>query len=173
MKLAATFSPDRKYRYSLSRIWNEKCPLLMWIMLNPSRADQTRDDPTIKHCVTWSINAGYGGILVYNLFAHRSTYPESLLTAKDPVGPENDERIIQAIRSVDKAVCAWGTVSKKLAWRPLYVLGLLENLTGLYALRFNKGGDPAHPLYLRYNLKLSPIDVDAMKRVYRERNAPL
>lgn len=63
----AIFSPDRKYRYALWRIWDSK-PLAGWYMLNPSVADEKTDDPTIRKCCGFARRWGNGGILVLNLF---------------------------------------------------------------------------------------------------------
>ena len=140
MKLGAELSEDRKYRYSLFRIWNETVPALMFIMLNPSTADEGRDDPTIKRCMGFALNEGYGGIEVYNLFAFRSTSPGLLLNKSiDPVGEWNSDRIIKAAKTQAgrKIICAWGRVSKGLSWRAADVLVYLKDLE-LMALELGK-----------------------------------
>ena len=73
----ATFSSCRAYRYSLSRIWDKKKKLVLLIGLNPSTADEKVDDPTIRRCVNYAKNWGYGGFLMVNLFAYRTTLPSS------------------------------------------------------------------------------------------------
>lgn len=156
MELGATLSEDRKYRYRLWRKWGAN-PLLMWIMLNPSTADETKDDPTIKRVIGFSINEGFGGCIVHNLFAYRATVPFTLLQVKDPVGPENNERIIQDACE-HKVVCAWGNVYKTLLWRVEAVHKFLIDLDLNY-LKMTAFGQPSHPLYLPSKLKLKPIPV--------------
>lgn len=78
------------YRYWLCREWSPGLDSLVWLMLNPSTADATQDDPTIRRCMGFARRWGYGGITVVNLYAYRATNPRDLLTAADPVGPEND-----------------------------------------------------------------------------------
>ena len=89
-KNAAAFSPDRRYRYTLRRQWDDALPYCLFVMLNPSTADATQDDPTIRRCIGFTKAWGFGGLLVGNLFALRSTDPAALYHADDPVGPEND-----------------------------------------------------------------------------------
>jgi hypothetical protein len=50
----AEFSACRKNRYALWRVWNEADPLVMFIGLNPSVADETADDPTIRRCIQFA-----------------------------------------------------------------------------------------------------------------------
>jgi hypothetical protein len=158
VKCHAVFSPDRKYRFRLTRIWNESCPLLMWIMLNPSTADESRDDPTIRRCIGFSINNGFGGLLVHNLFSFRSSDPHFLYGQKDPVGPDYDDMIIEDACSGMRIICAWGTVPKMLLWRERDVLSFLKGLD-LNFLQMTKSQHPAHPLYLSSKCTLKPLIV--------------
>ena len=47
IKSDALFSKDRVYRYALWRIWDLKKPKVLFIGLNPSTADEIKNDPTI------------------------------------------------------------------------------------------------------------------------------
>lgn len=60
----ATFSKDRLYRYQLWRIWDESKPYMNVIGLNPSTADETKDDPTIRRCLGFAKAWGYGALRV-------------------------------------------------------------------------------------------------------------
>jgi len=84
MKSHATFSPCRKYRYSLFRIWDEDKSLVLFIGLNPSTADEKEDDPTIRRCINFAKQWGwgYGGLIMGNLFSFRATQPSDLKQAK-------------------------------------------------------------------------------------------
>lgn len=82
----ALLSEDRKYRYILSRTWDEAKPAVLFIGLNPSTADEKSDDSTIRKCINYAKCWGYGKILMANLFAFRSTDPSILIHAADPVG---------------------------------------------------------------------------------------
>lgn len=76
MNTNAILSEDRKYRYVLSRIWDESKPMVMIIGLNPSTADETKNDPTIIRCIDFAKSWGYGGVYMLNLFAFRATLPK-------------------------------------------------------------------------------------------------
>ena len=75
MKKDAVLSEDRKYRYLLSRNWDDTKPTVLFIGLNPSTADEKEDDPTINKCISYAKSWGYGKVLMANLFAFRSTNP--------------------------------------------------------------------------------------------------
>jgi len=159
MKLGATFSGDRKYRYRLSRIWNDNVRPLMWLLLNPSTADESRDDPTIRRCIGYAMNWGYGGVIIHNLFAYRSIYPEELISVwcQDPVGSDND-RAIDADARVYQIVCGWGNkvVTLKLDARLDQMRRLLRG-ADLYHLKLTAMQQPQHPLYLHSRLTMQPF----------------
>ena len=54
MKSEAILSVDRKYRYVLTRTWDETLLNIMFVGLNPSTADETTDDPTIRRCINFA-----------------------------------------------------------------------------------------------------------------------
>ena len=78
----ANFSSCHKYRYSLYRIWDKKKKFVLFIGLNPSTADEGMDDPTIRRCSGYAQNWGYGGFMMVNLFAYRTTFPSNLKKVK-------------------------------------------------------------------------------------------
>ena len=79
---SAEFSPDKVYRYELWRIWDEALPVCMFIGLNPSTADETVDDPTIRRCINFAKEWGYGQLVMTNLFAFRATKPAEMMRAR-------------------------------------------------------------------------------------------
>ncbi len=89
----AVLSADGVYRYRLWRTWDASKPTLAFLMLNPSTADATEDDPTIRRCLGFAKEWGYGSLVVVNLFALRSPNPDALRENDDPVGPENGEHL--------------------------------------------------------------------------------
>ena len=146
----ATFSDCRKYRYALSRTWNGKKKTILFIGLNPSTADEKIDDPTIRRCINYAQNWGYGSLLMVNLFAYRATMPSELKNVKNPIGNDNDLHIIELSKKADIAVAAWGNEGTLLN-RDKEVKKILPNLM---CLKINKSGQPSHPLYQKKDLKL-------------------
>ena len=147
----ATFSSCRTYRYSLSRIWDKKKKYVLFIGLNPSTANEESDDPTIRRCVNYAKNWGYGGFMMVNLFAYRTALPSKLKKVKYPVGQNNDKYIVTLSKKADITVAAWGN-NGNLYSRDKQILNLVPNLK---CLKVNKSGQPAHPLYLKKDLKLT------------------
>src|SRR5690606_19643797 len=108
----AVLSPDGRYRYQLWRTWDGAKAALGWVMLNPSTADASDDDPTIRRCISRAKAEGYGGILVCNLYAYRTPSPAVMWDAErkgiDIVGPENDSYLKAMWVDCDVVVAAWG-----------------------------------------------------------------
>ena len=75
---SAILSKNRKHRYLLSRIWDLKNETILFIMLNPSSADENIDDPTTKKVISYSKKWGYGGLHICNLYTYRTTSPKIL-----------------------------------------------------------------------------------------------
>ena len=144
----AIVSDNQLYRYQLSRVWNSSLPMVMFICLNPSTADHNDDDPTILKCIKYAQDWGYGGLLMGNLFAYRATEPLDMKRADDPIGPLNNHHLKLMSQQVDKIVCGWGNHGVYLD-RDEKVKSMFDNL---YALKINKTGSPAHPLYLKKSL---------------------
>ena len=150
IKTDALLSPCGRYRWWLSRTWGD-APPLVFIGLNPSTADASQDDPTIRRCIGFARREGCGGLLMLNLFAFRATDPAQLHCVADPVGPENDVTLVNMARG--RVVTAWGAhpaaFSRAAAIRSLVSAPLL-------CLGTTKDGSPRHPLYVRADEPLRP-----------------
>lgn len=149
----AIIDPTGTYRYLLGRRISDRGTSLLWIMLNPSTADASVDDATIRKLIGFSTRWGAARFEVVNLFALRSTDPQALRAHSDPVGTENDEHIERAIKRADTIVCAWGNDGSFMD-RDLVVRALVHEARKTpVALKLNNGGkrrQPAHPLYQPY-----------------------
>src|ERR1019366_6557448 len=99
MQRNAILSDCRRYRFELWRTWddllNDGNGYAMFVGLNPSTADETEDDPTIRRCTDYAQRWGYSGLCMTNLFAYRATLPQDMRGAPDPVGEGNDDHLIQ------------------------------------------------------------------------------
>lgn len=141
----ADISSCGQYRYKLWRIWDANTPLCNYIMLNPSTADAIKNDHTITKCINRAKVLGYGGILVSNLFAYRSTNPKFLKTCSDPIGPSNDSAILDCVQQSGITICAWGGHGK-LFDRSKIVRKMLEDMgIRLHHLGLSKEDFPLHP----------------------------
>ena len=156
MEKSAIISEDRRYRYTLSRLWDHEQSVIMFIMLNPSTLDAEQDNPTIRRCTNFAKAWGYGGLHITNLFAYRSKIPQDLLEVKDPVGVFNHNHIIELSKKCGACVCAWGNapIIHKMQQRNK-IIDLSEILIPCYCLGLTKYGTPKHPLYMKKNSVLS------------------
>lgn len=157
MNKAAIISTCGTYRYLLQRSWDARLQAVCFVMLNPSTADAELDDPTIRRCLGFARDWGYGQLEVVNLFALRATDPQQLRTHHDPVGPENFEQLIQSARVCQRVICAWGNHGDYLEQAEKVLSLLRENGIRPYALRISKIGQPCHPLYLPKHLQ--PVEL--------------
>lgn len=141
----AVFSSDRRYRYTLWQWWNRELPYVMFVGLNPSTADEVKNDPTVRRCINFAELWGYGGFCMTNIFAYRATDPKVMEAQEEPIGPDNDRWLKQVSNGSGLVVAAWGTHGSHLG-RAEEVLALIGPLC---CLGTNKDGSPKHPLYLR------------------------
>lgn len=156
---SAALSDCGRYRYLLGREWGDG-PTAVFVMLNPSTADGTHDDPTIRRLAGengFAHRWGCGALLVANLYAWRATDPAELWTADDPVGPENDAHLVAAATiAADTSgplVGAWGANARPDRIAAVLALPGMDRLT---ALGVTKAGQPRHPLYLKADLTPQP-----------------
>jgi hypothetical protein len=155
----AVLSTDERYRFVLTREWNTDLPLLGFVMLNPSTADASVDDPTIRRCMGFADRNGFGSIAVRNLYAYRATQPTELfkLSLRERMG--GNERHLAAIPAQgDPTVCAWGVLGGEAGKH------VAQQLAGAGAFLFHlgaltNGGHPRHPLYLRGDARMNRWNV--------------
>ncbi|MBB3937717.1 DUF1643 domain-containing protein [Aureimonas phyllosphaerae] len=154
--MTAVFSSCRTWRYRLERVWDAALPRVAFILLNPSTADETNDDPTIRRCIGYARAWGMGSLVLGNIFAYRSTSPFALREVCDPIGPDNDQHLAEIAVASSIVVCGWGAHGR-LHQRDRRVVELIAEAGGRpHALRLTNGGEPGHPLYLRKDLQPRP-----------------
>lgn len=163
MKRETIFSACRKYRYTLWREFygalaieppmlplegNRAHNYLMIIGLNPSTADETKDDPTIRRCIGFAKRWGYGALCMTNLFAWRDTKPEGMKLAADPIGEESGKWIDEIADGAGMILAAWGKHGT-FRGRDMEVMRAIEAKgKSIYCLGMNGDGTPKHPLYI-------------------------
>ncbi|HWL13108.1 MAG TPA: DUF1643 domain-containing protein [Ureibacillus sp.] len=172
MKRSAIF--DGKYRYSLSRTWDEGKGKVVFIMLNPSLADDIEDDQTTKRCINFSKKFGYGSLEIVNLFAYITSQPSELrdLDKTEAIGRENYKYIVRALNNAEKIIVAWGE-NGTIHQRHKEV----EELIGSYDIDclgpLTRDGHPRHPLYLSNDVELLPFKRPEKKVIKLVRTAPV
>ena len=156
----AIFSPDRVYRYFLID-WDlgSGKGICLFIMCNPSTADEYQSDPTITRCKGYAKDWGYRSLTICNIFAYRSTDASVLSRVPDPIGPANNDHILAAAQWADRIILAWSEEGR-LQGRGKAVGNMLTSLGmgwKMFVLKLNQSGEPSHPLYLRADLEPKPF----------------
>ena len=138
----ALFSDCRKYRYALWRIWDKSKPLVMFIGLNPSTANEATNDPTIESVERISRYNGYGGFYMMNLFGIISSDPKILKSVEDPIGDnmKHHDAVYSKCKSV---VFAWGAFKEAEDISRQFE----EKYPNALCIGQNKNRSPKHPLF--------------------------
>lgn len=162
LQRGAIISNCGRFRYRLTRRWGLG-RTLAFVMLNPSTANATEDDATVRRCMSFADREGFDAIEVVNLFAYRATDPAELRRAGYPVGPGNDEWIRSTVLGADAVCVAWGARVAGLE-RPQLVLPMLYALgVEPQCLRITRSGYPQHPLMLASSARLQPFTIEAIQ----------
>lgn len=146
----AIFSQCERYRYLLKIEWDSAGSLLQVIGLNPSTADEMKDDPTLKRCKDFARRWGHGGLLMTNLFAFRATEPKVMKAYPMPVGESdfNNGMLFDSATDAKQILCAWGKDGEFLS-RGAQVREALDKLGHeLHCFKLCQNGEPYHPLYM-------------------------
>lgn len=170
--MSAHFSPCRTWRYTLTREVadpqfgcidiDERDAAVTFVGLNPSTADETKDDPTIRRCVRFARDWGFTRLNMVNLFAYRATDPNDLFAAArdsiDVVGPENDHWISLTFGGSDAIIAAWGAPTP-LTMKRVEQFAETFDVWKFHALGLTALGSPRHPLYMRADSQPVVFDV--------------
>ncbi|MDD5006494.1 MAG: DUF1643 domain-containing protein [Candidatus Omnitrophica bacterium] len=145
----AIFSDDRKYRFVLWRKWDESKPMIMFIGLNPSTANEDQDDPTIHRVVGFAKKWGCGGVYMLNLFTYVTAYPKELMKCDDPLLLA-DHYLELFSHKAEQIVFAWGNFPEAIERaRNMRLLFPFAKCLGK-----NANGSPKHPLYIPGSMEL-------------------
>jgi hypothetical protein len=145
----AVISRCEKYRYKLTRTWDEKKGKVLFIMLNPSTANHIENDLTTIRCINFAEKWGYGGIMIGNIYPFRAKRPKDLKKwlnegsdyAFWKSGDDNRNHVEEMAKQADLIVCAWGCNYK--GGTP----GWVKELGDLFYLELCKDDiTPKHPL---------------------------
>lgn len=150
----AAWSPDpeRKYRYTLWRVFTTDKPkrIMALIGLNPSTATEFDDDPTVLRCWKRAQRMGFDAFVMLNAFAWRDTAPENMIAAIEPIGQDNDNWLVRCTSIAEVTIAAWGVHGAHLGRGE----AIKQFIPNLMCLGVTKGGHPRHPLYLKNDTPL-------------------
>ncbi len=161
MLKTAEISNCETYRYQLKRQWESEENLVLFICLNPATADAENNDKTCNRYIEFAKEHGYSGLIITNVFAFRSEFPNEMKNAENPVGLLNDEWIIKSIRLCKAIVVGWGN-DGAYQNRDIEVLKILKEHGKdklIFCLGKNTNGQPSHPSRLTKGTKFQPFDI--------------
>lgn len=148
----AVFSADRTHRYRLDRTLGPG-PAVLWVMLNPSTADTSRNDPTVRRVLGFSRVWGFGRVAICNLHSLRATDPRALDGVVDYTSHLGDDYLRAARADAAQVVVGWGSLGIRWPRRVAHVCSLLG--PDLWCLgRTARGTQPRHPLYVAGHVPL-------------------
>lgn len=154
----AIFNEDRTHRYTLWRRFKPGAKLenmIAFICLNPSTADETKNDPTVTRCINRAKEYGYDGFIMLNAFSYRATDPNEMKAqgVNASGDPENMTAILWTAKRVGMTVCGWSNHCQfRNRSRDLRHM-LIKHAIPAHHLSLNKTGEPKHPLYIGYDHK--------------------
>ena len=149
----AVYSDCEAYRYTLTRVWDAAGEKAVFVMLNPSTATETQNDPTVERCERRARALGFGAFRVTNIFAYRATDPKVMRAVPDPIGPDNDAAIADGAAWADGIICAWGSHGAHLDRGHQVEVMLRGAGYELHHLGLTLSGSPKHPLYIGYGMQ--------------------
>jgi len=157
VRRSAVLDPFGIYRYSLSRYWSVRNPTKVMIICgaNPSTADATVDDNTIRREMGFAKRDGYDGLMKVNVSAFRATDPKKCPPGEAGFGPDNRQTLMH-VAAKGAVICAWGTVADP--WSVCRALDIFREVGAtLWCFGMTKDGHPKHPLYLPLDTPIVPF----------------
>ena len=147
-KSGAILSRDKRYRYVLARRVGSSPRAVTFVMLNPSTADETRDDNTITWCKRFAELQGYGQLYVTNLSPLRATHPRDMLEA-GPESPQVWKRnigwVLKAASESELVLLAWGNMGARTDRASKVLTALRREGYEVYCLEVTDKQHPRHP----------------------------
>ncbi|NKI32902.1 DUF1643 domain-containing protein [Muricauda sp. DJ-13] len=146
LEKGAVFSNCLNYRFLLWRCWDKKLPKVLFIGLNPSVADDVKDDATTKKLISFAKLNGYGGLVLGNCFPFIATNPKNL---NDYSFLRQNDNWLKSIRpNLSEVVFAWGNFST--VYENKRDVDMQKLFPSARIISKNKNGSPKHPLYAKF-----------------------
>ncbi len=166
------FSRCRFYRWILKRELSSGKKSLVFIGLNPSKANSFNNDRTLVRIINFCSRWNYNNIYIINLFGLISKSPSQLSKSNDPIGGNNDLITLLTLQFWLKNIncdlwLGWGDKGH-LNGRDREVLKIIKKLSTfnsyeknysrrILSLGLSKKGNPRHPLYMPNESLLRPL----------------
>ena len=159
--MSAIISECGKYRYRLEREIAASGPVYAFFGVNPSTADASVDDATVRKWKGFVSRWGGSRFIVGNVFAFRATDVRELASASDPFGPVNSEHIRKISEDADILVPCWGSRGKLPRHLRHHLEDTMKTLRDfekpVMTFGLSQSDDPLHPLMLGYSTVLRAI----------------
>lgn len=157
--MSAIISPCGTWRYRLERNVLPEGAVGMFCWVNPSTADGQIDDASSRKGIGFATRLAWSRYILVNPFAFRAKDINDLRTAHDPIGPDNDRHIEQAMRDADVHVVGWGSLSKlpeSLRGRWKDIVRIADRVgCKLHCIGTCSDGHPRHPLMTGYDTPMT------------------
>lgn len=154
---SAVFSDCGKYRYRLVRRWERLGQLVLFVMQNPSTADENHNDPTVAKCCRYAKRWGYSGVMIGNVYGYRATNNKEL--TRHHFNRDNIQHVSDMAKQAHIVVLASGNPPNGLEMDyEMMHLCIMKDLEAagqsckLFYLKKNNSGYFGHPLYLKGEL---------------------
>ena len=108
------YNQAKNNRYELWRIWNNQKPLILFILLNPSTADDKNDDKTVKKLIGFTKKYDFGGFYIGNLFSYISSSPNPKKFVHNEI--KNINHIKRMKKKCKKVIVGWGNLGNNPIW---------------------------------------------------------
>ena len=168
------FSKCRSYRWILKRESLSGKKSIVFVGLNPSKANAYNNDKTLTRIINFCSLWDYKNIYIINLFGLISNSPIQLSRSNDPIGEYNDFITLKSLQYwKEDSNCdlwlGWGD-NGQLRGRDRDVIKLIKKFSNMKSkenncsnrvlcLGLSKKRNPRHPLYMPKNSVLKKIDL--------------
>ncbi len=98
----AHFSADGFHRYSLEKVWDEKKPRLLVLMLVAGTSDGICMDSSTCHVIENAVRLGFGSVTICNLFSCIGDF--HLRSEDSEYYPQNEKVILAAAKQADAVI---------------------------------------------------------------------
>ncbi|MGG3158446.1 DUF1643 domain-containing protein [Priestia megaterium] len=153
------FDKTKKHRFFLSCTWNSSLKSALFIMLNPSWADENRCDDTVSKCIHYAKKINCGSVKIVNLFSLITPNPNDLLISSFRNHQDNLKWQKESLKKSDYVVAAWG--EQGVWFNASYkILRLIEKYEiDIYCISTNRYGLPRHPARLSKSLSIKKYNI--------------